>query len=69
MNICCECIQDDNYKKLENEMNYCLMKVRGSIFDDFYTKKNEDKIKKILTKMLIETCEFIISQNSTNIKF
>lgn len=69
MDICYECIQDDNLKKLENEMNYCLMKVRESIFDDVYTKKNEDAIKKILTKMLIETCEFIISQNNTNIKF
>ena len=68
MDICYECIQDDNVKKLENEMNYCLMKIRASIFDDVYTIKNEDKIKKILTKMLIETCEFIISQNSIKIK-
>ena len=69
MDICYECIQDDNLRKLENEMNYCLMKVRESIFDDVYTKKNEDAIKKILTKMLIETCEFIISRNNVKVNF
>ena len=69
MNICYECIQDDNIKKLENEMNYCLMKVRESIFNDVYTKKNEDAIKKILTKMLIETCEFILSRNNIKVNF
>ena len=69
MNICYECIQDDNIDKLENEMNYCLMKVRESIFNDVYTKKNEDTIKKILTKMLIETCEFIISRNNIKVNF
>ena len=67
MDVCYEC-NKDTIKDLKNEINLCLMKVSASIFDDLHKEKNEHKIKKILVKMLVETCEFIISQNCLNEK-
>ena len=69
MDICCECNNDnETIEKLKYEMNFCLMKVGESIFKDLYAEKNEYRIKKILINMLIETCEFIMSQSFKNIK-
>ena len=62
------CYGDDTNEKLKTEINFCLMKVSASIFENLYIEKNEYKIKKILMKMLIETCEFIISQNFVSTK-
>ena len=62
MNICYECDSEyDINDQLKNEINCCLMKVGASIFDN--SQKNEHEIRLILVKMLLETCEFIISQN------
>lgn len=68
MDICFECNNNENNNKIKDEVNFCLMKVSASIFKDLYAEKNECKIKKILINMLIETCEFIMSQSSKNIK-
>ena len=64
MNVYYTCNDIDNLEQLKYRINYCLMKVRGNIFDELYTDKNESGIQIVLVKMLIEeTCEFIISQN------
>mgnify|MGYP001158604104 CR=1 FL=1 len=68
MDVCYDCNINDTNEKLKNEINFCLMKISASICNDLYVEKKEYKIKKIIKKMLIETCEFIISQNCTSTK-